>query len=270
MRWDSCRSSCCGGCWPRCDVAWFKGTIPTPFGRPVRAIGPSMGSEFYGPRTSPSTIEGSPAAASCGAICLAIVLALLVVIIPSHRGPGNTVGHHQLLHTADRRSHPSCRSSFAEAADHDRCSSPPSTVFFTTMIGTLTGLRSADSRPASTWSACLRRRTPSPNSSRRVRLIAAVPNILGAALKIAAPVRGARCGARRVPVDAVEQRHRPGRPDRLAQTVSTAMPPRCGRSLIAGRVSSRVSVTPSSSARLACSSMHGGRPGTRCWHDRLG
>ncbi|GAA1456676.1 ABC transporter permease [Williamsia maris] len=157
--------------------AWFKGTIPTPFAV-FRAIG-EQGSEFYSTNFTP-TIELALRGFLWGNL-LAIVLALLVVIIPLIEGLATQLAIISyctpLIAVA-----PIVQVAFAEVQTMIVFLAAIS-VFFTTMIGTLTGLRSPQQA-----SLDLVRVYGGGAVSQlvRVRLIAAVPNILGA-LKIAAP-----------------------------------------------------------------------------------
>ena len=156
---------------------WFKGTIPTPFAV-LRAIG-EQGSEFYTTNFTP-TIELALRGFLWGNL-LAIVLALLVVIIPLIEGLATQLAIISyctpLIAVA-----PIVQVAFAEVQTMIVFLAAIS-VFFTTMIGTLTGLRSPQQA-----SLDLVRVYGGGAFSQlvRIRLIAAVPNILGA-LKIAAP-----------------------------------------------------------------------------------
>lgn len=156
---------------------WFKGTIPTPFAV-LRAIG-DQGSDFYSTNFTP-TIELALRGFLWGNL-LAIVLALLVVIIPLIEGLATQLAIISyctpLIAVA-----PIVQVAFAEVQTMIVFLAAIS-VFFTTMIGTLTGLRSPQQA-----SLDLVRVYGGGAFSQlvRIRVIAAVPNIFGA-LKIAAP-----------------------------------------------------------------------------------
>ncbi|MBT0566458.1 ABC transporter permease [Williamsia sp. CHRR-6] len=156
---------------------WFKGTIPTPL-RVLSAIG-DQGIGFYTTNARP-TVE----AALTGFLWgngLAIVVALVVVIVPTLEGVATQLAIISyctpLIAVA-----PIVQVAFTEVKTSIVFLAAIS-VFFTTMIGTLTGLRSPHQASldlvrvygggafAQLW---------------RVRIVAGLPAIFGA-LKIAAP-----------------------------------------------------------------------------------
>ncbi|PVY28551.1 ABC-type nitrate/sulfonate/bicarbonate transport system permease component [Williamsia muralis] len=156
---------------------WFKGTIPTPLAV-VDAIG-DKGWDYYINNFTP-TIELSLRGFLWGNV-LAIVLALLVVIIPLIEGVATQLAIISYC-TPIIAVAPIVQVAFAEVQTMIVFLAAIS-VFFTTMIGTLSGLRSPHQASldlvkvygGGTFSQLV-----------RVRIISALPSTFGA-LKIAAP-----------------------------------------------------------------------------------
>lgn len=156
---------------------WFKGTIPTPWAI-LQAVG-DQGWEYYSDNFGP-TIELSLRGFMWGNI-LAIGLALLVVIIPLIEGLATQLAILSYC-TPVIAVAPIVQVAFAEVQTMIIFLAAIS-VFFTTMIGTLSGLRSPQQASldlvrvygGGTFSQLV-----------RVRIIAALPATF-AALKIAAP-----------------------------------------------------------------------------------
>ncbi|WP_408068702.1 ABC transporter permease [Williamsia herbipolensis] len=164
--------------WTIAGVArWFSGTIPTPLAV-IDALG-EQGSQFYSTNVTP-TVELALRGFLWGNL-LAIVVALLVVVIPLIEGLATQLAIISyctpLIAVA-----PIIQVAFAEVQTMIVFLAAIS-VFFTTMIGTLTGLRS----PPQAGLDLVRVHGGGVFAQLvRVRIVAALPNILGA-LKIAAP-----------------------------------------------------------------------------------
>nr|WP_045824167.1 ABC transporter permease subunit [Williamsia herbipolensis] len=164
--------------WTIAGVArWFSGTIPTPLAV-IDALG-EQGSQFYSTNVTP-TVELALRGFLWGNL-LAIVVALLVVVIPLIEGLATQLAIISyctpLIAVA-----PIIQVAFAEVQTMIVFLAAIS-VFFTTMIGTLTGLRS----PPQAGLDLVRVHGGGVFAQLvRVRVVAALPNILGA-VKIAAP-----------------------------------------------------------------------------------
>ncbi|SIR74347.1 ABC transporter permease [Williamsia sterculiae] len=156
---------------------WFKGTIPTPVAV-IRAIG-QQGQGFYSTNFG-STVELALRGFIWGNL-LAIALALLVIVVPLTEGLATQLAIISYC-TPIIAVAPIIQVAFAEVQTMIVFLAAIS-VFFTTMIGTLSGLRSPHRA-----SLDLVRVYGGGRLSQllRVRIIAALPNTL-AALKIAAP-----------------------------------------------------------------------------------
>ncbi|MEH3154793.1 MAG: ABC transporter permease subunit [Gordonia paraffinivorans] len=156
---------------------WFRGTIPTPLAV-LRAIG-DQGGDFYATNVTP-TVELALRGFLWGN-GLAIVIALIVVVVPAIEGLATQLAIISyctpLIAVA-----PIIQVAFAEVQTMIVFLAAIS-VFFTTMIGTLSGLRSPN--PAEL--DLIRVYGGGPFAQLfRVRVVAALPNTL-AALKISAP-----------------------------------------------------------------------------------
>ncbi|WP_299575073.1 ABC transporter permease [uncultured Williamsia sp.] len=156
---------------------WFRGTIPTPVAV-LRAIG-EQGGDFYATNVTP-TVELALRGFLWGN-GLAIAIALLVVLIPAVEGLATQLAIISyctpLIAVA-----PIIQVAFSEVQTMIVFLAAIS-VFFTTMIGVLSGLRS----PNAAELDLVRVYGGGPFAQLvRVRIVSALPNTL-AALKIAAP-----------------------------------------------------------------------------------